>query len=92
MKIKVHLKEEVNLFKIKLEEQTNTFETIFGDSVNIIVKPVENYYDGSYDVIPSINEQVLKTAQKTMKQNLTVNAIPYSVTTNLTGGKTATIA
>lgn len=48
-------------------------------------------YSGTYEVTPSINEQVLETKNKTMKSNVVVFSIPYAEVDNESGGKTATI-
>lgn len=42
-------------------------------------------YDGSYEVIPSVQDQVLYTKSKLMKDDLTVREIPYYETSNLKG-------
>lgn len=53
-----------------------------GLSVN---KPV---YAGPYIVEPKFEAVTLKTADKTMKEDVTVEAITVSRTTNQSGGKT----
>lgn len=51
-----------------------------------------NLYEGDYEVIPSAKQkQVLETAQKIMSKNVTVHKIPYSQTSNLSGGDTVYI-
>lgn len=47
----------------------------------------EMYY-GDYTVVPSREEQVLATANKLMADNVTIEEIPYSVTSNTAGGTT----
>lgn len=49
------------------------------------------YYEGSYEVTPRKIEQILETKNKSMLDDVTVNAINYSEVTNPQGGKTATI-
>lgn len=49
-------------------------------------------YEGSYEVVPSTEMQVLETARKVMKNDLKVVAIPYYVTSNTAGGETVYIA
>ena len=49
-------------------------------------------YDGSYEATPTMEEQVLHTRSKTMRDDVTVHAIPYTQTTNPSGGYTAIIA
>lgn len=51
-----------------------------------------HYYDGPYDVIPRAEMQILETATKLMRDNVTVEEIPYTEVTNLSGGLTVSIA
>lgn len=48
-------------------------------------------YQGPYDVIPKVDPQQLATADKLMKQDVTVWGIPYEEVSNLYG-ITVTIA
>lgn len=48
-------------------------------------------YDGPYAVTPSLNEQMLETAQKMMSDNVTVKEIPIYVVSNNSGGTTVII-
>lgn len=48
-------------------------------------------FEGEYSVTPETYEQVIPTAFKRMKDDLTVFAIPYYETTNETGGNTVYI-
>lgn len=48
-------------------------------------------YEGEYEVIPKTIDQTLETKKKTMKDDLTVKAIPYYQTSNTAGGYTAII-
>jgi hypothetical protein len=50
-------------------------------------------FAGEYTIIPTADEaQILKTSQKVMTKDLTIEKIPYYEVSNTTGGKTATIA
>ena len=53
--------------------------------------PFYSVDEEDYFITPSVSEQVLSTKHKRMKDDLTVEAIPYQEVTNLSGGKTATI-
>jgi len=58
----------------------------------IVVRPLEgDIYDGEYVVDPSFDQQTLQTKNKTMEDDVTVNAIMVSRTTNLSGGYTVYI-
>lgn len=48
-------------------------------------------YEGGYTVIPRKVEQTLPTKQKSMEEDMTVEAINYLEVTNPEGGKTVTI-
>lgn len=49
-------------------------------------------YLGPYDVVPMIDEQKLNTKNKSMEDDVTVFAIPYSSVSNPEGGETVNIA
>lgn len=48
-------------------------------------------YQGVYEVTPTASEQYLQTANKTLKQNVTVHSTPYYEASNEQGGYTVTI-
>ena len=48
-------------------------------------------YDGVYEATPTTEEQVFATAEKSMLQDFTVHATPYSEVSNPQGGETVTI-
>lgn len=48
-------------------------------------------YAGDYEVTPSAEGEVLKTAQKTMRKDLTIHPIPYFEVSNTAGGDTVFI-
>lgn len=60
-------------------------------SMNVGGAFLPEYYEGEYEVIPSIEEQVLETNRKYMKDDVTVKEIPYAEVTNLANGITVTI-
>ena len=49
-------------------------------------------YEGEYVVTPKIEEQTLETKNKSLVEDVTVLAIPYSEVTNPQGGETVNIA
>ena len=69
------------------EGQVVNTSVIFGEvqAVNI------SKYDGDYVIIPKAVGQMLPTKDKVMKDNVTVEKIPYAEVTNNSGGTTATI-
>lgn len=67
------------------------FEADFG-----VVHEVTNYnaepYPGPYEVTPTVDEQILATAQKLMVDDLTVKGVPRYEVSNTAGGQTVYIA
>lgn len=53
--------------------------------------PIYPSYDGDYAVTPHFYEQKLKTKNKLMTNNVTIEIIPAHEVTNLAGGLTVTI-
>lgn len=49
-------------------------------------------YDGPYEVTPKVSAQTLQTAQKFMREDVSVRAIPYFDVSNPAGGNTIYIA
>lgn len=88
MNLKINFEENLQNIKLQFDE-SNQFAADFGE-VYVTTEDVE-YYSGSYQVTPTTEDQVLKTKEKLMLNDLTVCAIPYSEVSNLAGGKTAAI-
>lgn len=49
-------------------------------------------YEGPYDVTPKVTAQTLPTANKLMRDDVSVRAIPYFDVSNPSGGNTVYIA
>lgn len=49
-------------------------------------------YDGEYEITPTVSAQMLPVAQKLMRKDLTVKAIPIFNVSNTAGGSTFYIA
>lgn len=49
-----------------------------------------NFYDGSYNITPTVNPQILYTENKIMEHNLNIQSIPYYEVSN-NDGKTVYI-
>ena len=86
-------------FTLSLDGVPNyTLEVDSGDNITaaletaIVIRPLEgDIYDGEYVVDPSFDEQTLLTRNKTLEDNVTVNPIMVSRTTNPSGGYTVYI-
>lgn len=76
--------------KKSLKGSITTKEKISG-FVNVGGMIQQESYDGSYEVIPTIGQQILQTKNKTMVNDLTIKSIPYSEVTNISNGITVTI-
>lgn len=55
------------------------------------IKQEIDYYAGDYNITPSVETQTLETAEKTMRDDLVIQAIPYAEVTNSANGITVTI-
>ena len=62
---------------------TNTKSLKGGISIPLPAKDI--IYNGDYDIVPKVEAQIIGTKNKKMKKDLTVLAIPYYETSNLTG-------
>lgn len=66
------------------------FDIDFAEAVIVQGDRLPNY-EGLYEITPRVVEQMLETKDKSMVNDLTVNAIPYVEVSNVGGGFTATI-
>ena len=76
--------------KKNLKGSITTKEKISG-FVNVGGTIRQESYDRSYEVTPTIKQQILQTKNKTMINDLTIKSIPYSEVTNTSNGITVTI-
>ena len=83
--IEVNVKEEkvINIF---LEEKCEINLKI-EESINNILP----YYEGEYKIIPGIDEKLLETKDKSMKDDVVVLEIPRYQFDNLSNGQTVVI-
>ena len=68
--------------KVKCDD---SFGFTFSDKVGITHA---DSYDGSYEVTPKVDSQILPTADKYMEKDVLINKIPYYSTSNSSGGNT----
>lgn len=76
--------------KKSLKGSITTKEKISG-FVNVGGMISQEPYEGSYEVTPTIEQQILQTKNKTMVDDLTIKSIPYAEVTNTSNGITVTI-
>lgn len=88
------IKESDAQFGLRLVEDNLHLSMDFGEVQRMqeVISPDGEVYDGSYDVVPKVEQQVLPTAQKIMKDDVTVRAIPVYEVSNTAGGITVYIA
>lgn len=79
-------------FDVKFNLSNERIPIVFDKFHEVGVKEEFEYYEGEYEVTPSVRAKRLKTAEKMMRSDLTVTAIPYAEVTNTANGLTVTIA
>lgn len=75
---------------VKEEKIEGTIETYAYEMENGILipdtpVPEGEIYEGDYIIKPAIQEQEMLTKNKIMKENVTIEAIPYYETSNMSG-------
>lgn len=88
MKLKVNFNEVDSCIQTKFIQTECTFSANFGE---VILVKTDEVYDGDYNVIPRVYQQVLETKDKLMLDDITVEIIPLAKTINLSNGYTVTI-
>ncbi len=73
---------EAQRIELQFFEAEEYLDISFGE-----IQTVQNddLYDGAYAVTPLSTEQTLETTGKTMREDLTIRAIPFFETSNETG-------
>lgn len=75
------------LLEVKFQESTS----LDADMGQVIEVPTASPYKGKYEVIPKFTEEVLKTKNKFMKDNVVVYPIEVARVSNPSGGTTVYI-
>lgn len=93
--MKIAVKFHKSNTKLAAEMQLNTgsiqLDAAFADYQQVTLQKEADPYTGDYEVTPAVESQTLPTAQKLMKQDMTIKAIPYFETSNDFDGKTVYI-
>ena len=84
--LKVEFSENV-LLEVQFQESTS----LDIDMGQVIEVPTSPPYKGEYEVIPKFTEEVLKTKNKLMKDNVVVYPIEVARVSNPSGGTTVYI-
>ena len=88
MRFRVVFNQTQQRLPIKFRSVERGFAVQFENLQTATVREDVEYYDGSYAVTPDVQAQTILTAAKLMKDNLTVNAIPFFNVSNPAGGNT----
>ena len=88
MKLAVNFNEVDSCIAARFIQTECTFKTNFGE---VFLVKTDDVYDGEYNVIPRVYQQVLETKDKVMLDDVTVEIIPLSQVINLSNGYTVTI-
>lgn len=88
MKLKVSFDENDSALDIRFIQTECTFHTDFGE---VVLVKTDDVYQGDYNVIPRVYQQVLETKDKVMNDDVTVEIIPLAAVINLSDGYTVTI-
>ena len=68
------------------------FSVEFSHLQTLTIREDVEYYEGVYEVTPLVDSQSLPTADRYMKNDVTIKAIPIFSTSNTSGGETVYIA
>lgn len=84
----INFHESNSKFMLGFHDHTKAFDISFGE---VSILPNAEVYSESYVATPTVDSQIFPTADKFMKHDFTVNAIPYFSVSNLSGGNTVYI-
>ncbi len=85
---KISLIEEEPLVINLLEEPEITFGIDIG---TVVIGGGYPTYDGPYEAVPKVTEQIFETKKKSLEDDFTVKEITYLETPNIGGGFTVVI-
>lgn len=88
MRLHVDFDEGNYLLKTQFVQTHCTFNIDFGE---VVFVRTDDKYEGDYNVIPRVYQQMLETKDKLMLDNVTVEVIPLSKIINPQNGYTVTI-
>lgn len=87
---KLNFRESNQFFKLIFDETCQKLNFEFSDLQVVHVADVEKY-DGDCTIIPTFDEQRMRTENKLMTDDVTILSIPYSEVSNPEGGLTINI-
>ena len=72
--VPMDIEEEQNIISIEIHQDQELIPVMFASPIQIIGDV--DYYDGSYDIVPSQQDQVISINGKMGRQNILVEKIP----------------
>lgn len=82
---------EYSIYKLVKDNTVQYYVYQQGKWLNLNTGDIEDY-EGSYELTPQAEEQVIQTANKRLAGDITIAAIPYEEELNDSNGMTVTIA
>lgn len=73
---------------VRFHSNKQGFLTDFRGLQIVQVKPGIEYFEGDYEITPAVDAQTFATAEKTMREDLQIKAIPFFEVGNNAGGTT----
>ena len=92
MLINVVFKEIGQRLDVRFGQANQRIPVRFDDIQIVTARPDVEYYEGSYEVTPKVEAQVMPTANKFLTDDMNVTAIPTYSVGNTSGGSTFYIA
>lgn len=90
MRFSVQFSQSEHKLSVQFKGSNESFNAGFKDIQLVSVTP--EAYTGDYSITPAVYPQLIPTAQKMMRDDLTVTAIPTYNVSNPSGGSTFYIA
>jgi hypothetical protein len=79
---------EEDIFDLEIDSQEYDLEI---DEIVEVINLEGDIFDGSYIYTPKFIQQIIETRNKTLKDNITLEAIEVARVSNTSGGKTVYI-
>lgn len=87
MKLVLKTSQPTELLLNTVEPEALILKTENDITVEKVVMDAPNY-EGEYEITPKIEAQTIETAQKLMKEDMQIKAIPFYNVSNTAGGNT----
>ena len=91
MILSIEFEERDTVLSVEFKELQSVIPTDFGEVLRVVDPDSVPKYNGPYEITPSVDAKTIPTAQKLMKNDITVDGIPYSEVSNASNGYTVNI-